>query len=189
MHWLDWIIVIVPVTLILWLGVYSRKYVRGVVDYLAAGRVAGRYVISVGDMASGLSVIMLVALVEAKYQVGYALTFWEYCLLPISMIMGLTGYCTYRFRETKALSLGQFLEMRYNRPFRIFASALRTVSEMLTNAIGPAIAANFFIYFLDLPHQIMVLGVPIPRGGRLLPDGVSSSRRARHPPRSSLRLY
>ncbi|MBC8039577.1 MAG: sodium:panthothenate symporter [Opitutaceae bacterium] len=162
MHWLDWLIVIVPVVLILWLAVHARKYVRGVVDYLAAGRVAGRYVISVGDMASHMGVITLVALVEAKYQVGYALTFWEYLVFPVGIVMGLTGYCTYRFRETKSLSIGQFLEMRYNRRFRIFAASLRTVSEMLTNAIGPAIAANFFIYFLDLPHKIMVLGIPIP---------------------------
>ncbi len=162
MHWLDWIIVVVPVVLILWLAVYARKYVLGVVDYLAAGRVAGRYVISVGDMTAGLGVITLVALVEAKYQVGYALTFWEYMVIPVGIIMGLTGYCTYRFRETRALSIGQFLEMRYNRPFRIIAASLRTLSEMLTNAIGPAVAANFFIYFLGLPHKIMIWGINVP---------------------------
>jgi Na+/proline symporter len=148
--------------LVLWLAVYARKYVRGVVDYLAAGRVAGRYVISVADMTSLLSVLTLVALVEAKYQVGYALTFWEYMIIPIGLFMALTGFCTYRFRATRSLSLGQFLEMRYNRPFRIFAASLRALADMLANAIGPAIAANFFIYFLGLPHKIMVLGMPVP---------------------------
>jgi len=162
MHLLDWIIVIFPVVFILWLAVYARRYVRGVVDYLAAGRVAGRYVISVGDMATGMGVMSLVALVESRYQVGFALSFWEYLVFPVGIIMGLTGFCVYRFRETKSLSIGQFLEMRYNRRFRIVAASLRTISEMLTNAIGPAIAANFFIYFLNLPHKIMVLGIPVP---------------------------
>lgn len=162
MHWIDWTITIVPVVLILWLAIYVKKYVRGVVDYLAAGRVAGRYVISVGDMAAGLSVITLIGLVESKYQTGYALTFWEYLVVPVGIIMGLTGYCTYRFRETKSLSIGQFLEMRYNRPFRIVAATLRTLSEMLTNAIGPAIATNFFIYFLKLPHNVTILGINMP---------------------------
>ncbi|MFH1496409.1 MAG: sodium:panthothenate symporter [Verrucomicrobiota bacterium] len=162
MHFIDWLIVIIPVFLILAVSVYSKRYVRGVVDFLAAGRVAGRYVISVGDMTSGLGVITLVALVESKYQVGYALTFWEYLVVPVGIIMGLTGYCTYRFRETRSLSIGQFLEMRYNRPFRIVAATIRTISEMITNAIGPAVAANFFIYFLGLPHKIMVFGVAMP---------------------------
>ena len=162
MHLIDWIIVIVPVVSILWLAVYSRRFVRGVVDFLAAGRVAGRYVLSAGDMTSSLGIITLVALVESKYQVGYALTFWEYLTVPVGIIMGLTGYCTYRFRETRSLSIGQFLEMRYNRSFRIVAASLRTLSEMLTNAIGPAIAANFFIYFLGLPHRVMIFGLALP---------------------------
>ena len=162
MHWLDWLIVIVPVVLILWLAVYSKKYVRGVVYFLAAGRVAGRYVLSAGDMTSGMGVIALVALVESKYQVGYALSFWEYLTIPVGIAMSLTGYCAYRFRATRSLSIGQFLEMRYSRSFRIVAASLRTLSEMLTNAIGPAIAANFFIYFLGLPHKIMIFGLALP---------------------------
>ncbi|WP_269522287.1 sodium:solute symporter family protein [Coraliomargarita parva] len=165
MHWIDWLIVIVPVVGVLWVAVSSRKYVRGVVDFLAAGRVAGRYVLSAGDMTAGLSVITLVALVESKYQVGYALTFWEYLTVPVGIIMGLTGYCLYRFRETRSLSIGQFLEMRYNRPLRIVAATIRTISEMVTNAIGPAVAANFFIYFLGLPHKVMIFGLNMPTFG------------------------
>jgi Na+/proline symporter len=165
MHLIDWLIAIVPVVLVLSIAVYSCKYVRGVVDYLAAGRVAGRYVLCAGDMTSGLSVITLVALVESKYQVGYALTFWEYLTIPVVIFMGLTGFCVYRFRETRSLSIGQFLEMRYNRPLRVVAATIRTVAEMVTNAIGPAVAANFFIYFLGLPHEVIVLGMPLPTFG------------------------
>ena len=88
---------IVPVVLVLWWAVYSRKYIHGVADYLAAGRVAGRYVIAVGGLESSLGVITLVALVEAKYQTGYALTFWETLAAPVAIVMSLTGYCVYRF--------------------------------------------------------------------------------------------
>ena len=168
MSYVDWAIAVFPVLVVLYLAVFCRKYVRGVVDFLAAGRVAGRYVISAGDLTSNLSVITLVALVEAKYQVGYALTFWEYLTVPVGIIMGLTGYCVYRFRETRSLSIGQFLEMRYCRSFRIVAATIRTVSEMVTNAIGPAVAANFFIYFLGLPHHLEICGINMPTFGLLV---------------------
>ncbi|WP_309386244.1 sodium:solute symporter family transporter [Cerasicoccus frondis] len=147
------------------MAIYSHRYARGVVDFLAAGRVAGRYVLSAGDLTAGLSVITLVALVESKYQVGYGLTFWEYLTVPVGIIMGLTGYCTYRFRETRSLSIGQFLEMRYNKPLRIVAATIRTLAEAVTNAIGPAVAANFFIYFLGLPHEFMIFGINLPTFG------------------------
>ena len=161
MSLLDWLILLIPTALVMGVGIYSKKYVRSVADFLSAGRVAGRYVISVGDVAAALSIIGLAAYVEVHYKTGFALVFWNNILLPLGVVMSLYGYCSYRFRETKAMSLGQFLEMRYNRPFRIFASCLRSISEMLANMIMPAIAARFFIYFLDLPHSVNIFGVQI----------------------------
>jgi Na+/proline symporter len=172
MHWIDWCITIIPVALVLWLAIYSRRYARGVADFLAAGRVAGRYVICVGDLEAGLGLYTLVMMVEVNYQTGYALSFWEYLVAPLSIVMALTGYCTYRYRETKALSMGQFLEMRYNRPFRTFASILRATAETLANGIGPAVAANFFIYFLGLPHRWEVGGFTLPLFGIVMAIGL-----------------
>ena len=162
MSWIDWSIVIVPVTALLAFTLRTKKYVNGLVDYIAAGRVAGRYVLNVSSMEAVLSVITLVALVEAKYQTGYGIEFWSMITLPIGIVISLSGFITYRFRETKALSNGQFLEMRYSRSFRIFASILRILAEMLTNSIGPAVAANFFIYFFGIPHYVHPFGVAIP---------------------------
>jgi Na+/proline symporter len=159
---IDWLIVIIPVVFVLGIGFYSRKYVRSVADFLSAGRVCGRYVICASNVANALSIITLVAYVEVHYKTGFAISFWMGIMAPVSMIMALSGYCVYRFRETKAMSLGQFLEMRYNRPFRIFAAALRSISEILANSIMPAIAARFFIYFLDLPTRVYVFGLGIP---------------------------
>jgi Na+/proline symporter len=161
MSWIDWLIVVIPVMFVVGIGLYSRRYVRSVADFLSAGRVCGRYVICASDVANALSIITLVAYVEVHYKTGFAISFWMGVMAPIGMIMALSGYCIYRYRETKAMSLGQFLEMRYNRPFRIFAASLRSVSEILANSIMPAIAARFFIYFLDLPPKVSFLGMEI----------------------------
>ncbi len=163
MTWIDWCIAGIPILGLVCLSVYSRRYARGVVDFLAAGRIAGRYVLSVGDLTAGLSVITLVAGSEQNYQTGYAVNFWNMVVIPVGIFMALTGYCMYRWRETRCLSMGQFIEMRYgSRFFRIFCACLRTVAEMITNAIGPAIAANFFIYYLGLPHHVMIWGINLP---------------------------
>lgn len=163
MTWIDWCITIIPMAALIWMAFYSRRYARGVVDYLAAGRIAGRYVISVGDLTAGLSVITLVAGCEQNYQTGFAVGFWGAITAPVGVFIALTGYCMYRWRETRCLSMGQFLEMRYgSKFFRIFCATLRTIAEMVTNAIGPAIATNFFIYYLGLPHKIMICGVNLP---------------------------
>ena len=129
MTWIDWCITGIPVLFLIGLALYSSRYARGVVDFLAAGRIAGRYVISVGDLATGLSVITLVAGCEQNYQTGFAVSFWSAITAPVGIFMALTGYCTYRWRQTRCLSIGQFLELRYgSKFFRVFCAALRTIA-------------------------------------------------------------
>ena len=160
MSLLDWLIVVLPTAFVLGMGWYSRRYIKGVVDFLSAGRLCGRYVLLVGDIANGISILSVISYIERTYKVGFSVSFWGACLLPLTLALGMLGYCIYRFRETRAQSLGQFLEIRYgSRRLRIFASALRTTAEMLAHSIMPAIAARFFIYFLGLPEHFTVFGV------------------------------
>ncbi len=162
MSWIDWAILIIPVLFVMFMGFYSRRYVRGVSDFLVCGRVCGRYVLNMGEVAYSLSIIGLVTYIEIKYKTGFALGYWGAVLTPLTLVLSLTGFVTYRFRETKAMSLGQFLEIRYSRSFRIFAAALRSLAEMIANMIMPSIAARFFIRMLNLPEQFHCLGLTIP---------------------------
>ncbi len=158
MIWYDWLVLVLPVCFVMWAGFRCRRYVRGVSDFLSAGRLCGRYVISMGDVANALSIVGIVAYVEIHYKTGFSVGFWSSVLMPLGIVLGLTGFVTYRFRETRAMSLGQFLEMRYSRRFRIAAAALRSLSEMVANMIMPAVAARFFIRMLDLPDAFRVFG-------------------------------
>ncbi len=162
MSLLDWVILIVPVVFVMFMGFYSRRYIRGVADFLACGRVCGRYVLSMGDIANALSIIGLVLYIEQRYATGFAMGFWVNLLTPLNVILVLSGYCTYRFRETRAMSIGQFLEVRYSRRLRIFSAGLRSLAEILANMIMPAVAARFFIQMLNLPSHIRLLSLQIP---------------------------
>ena len=128
MSWIDWIITIVPTLCVLWLGWHVRRYIVGVSDFLVAGRVCHRYVITTSTMAYAMGLVTLAAYVEVHYKTGFAMGFWNSLLTPVSIMLALTGYCLYRFRETRAMSLGQFLEMRYNRSLRIFSCFLRSIA-------------------------------------------------------------
>ncbi|MBQ4315440.1 MAG: sodium:panthothenate symporter [Lentisphaeria bacterium] len=159
---IDWLIVIFPVTLVLFMAWRTKRYAKDVTNFISSGRTCGRYVIAVGDVAESLAVLTLVSYVESHYRNGFGTAFWGSILMPLGVVLSLFGYCHYRLRETKAQSLGQFIEMRYSRKLRVFAAALRCTSEMLTNMIMPSIAARFFIYFWDLPHQFKFLGMNVP---------------------------
>ena len=85
----DWLIVIIPICFILYQGVWSRKYVNSVADFLSAGRVAGRYMLTSSEIANALAIIGIIAYVEIHYKTGFALVFWNYATLPLTIVISL----------------------------------------------------------------------------------------------------
>jgi len=162
MSWIDWCIVAIPVFIVVYNGFRAQKYVKGISDFLTGGRVAGRYVLTIAMGEAGMGLISLVALYEVYYKSGFAYGYWGSVTAPIAMVVALTGFCVYRFRETRAMTMGQFLEMRYSRPFRIFAALLQSISGIINYALFPAVGARFLVYFCGLPLEVEIFGWVFP---------------------------
>ena len=162
MHWIDWLLVAAPVALVTAFAVYTRRYVHDVVDFLAGGRCAGRYLLANarGEADSGLANTM------ARFEVilisGFVLNFWEKLTTPVVLLLAITGFVIYRYRETRAMTLAQFFEMRYTRRFRFFMGVLAFCSGIFNYGIFPAVSARFFIYFLGLPEAVPLAGLEVP---------------------------
>src|SRR5215218_2012343 len=156
MRAIDWTIVAATLLLVIAFAAYTRRFVKGVADFLAAGRCAGRYLLANarGESDSGLANTM--SKFEMVLIAGFVLNFWEKVRVPVLLLVGISGFVVYRYRETRALTLAQFLEMRYTRRFRMFMGGLAFLSGILNYGIFPAISARFFIYFLNLPHEVAI---------------------------------
>lgn len=158
---IDWLIVVFCVG-VLFYGVHlSKKYVRSVVDFLSAGRTAGRYMITVSQGMAAIGAITIVGQWEMNYVAGFALRWWEFTMAVVLLVMTVSGWVIYRFRQTRALTIAQFLEIRYSRNFRIFAGILAFVSGLLNFGIFPAVSARFIIYFCGFPLYFQFLGMNI----------------------------
>lgn len=168
MHPIDWLIVCIPVMIVLLVALKAQRYVKSVSDFLAAGRVAGRYVVAVASGEAAMGLISLVGLFELYYASGFAVSFWNQISIPLGLIITLTGYCIYRFRETRAFTMGQFFEIRYSKSFRVFSAILQSISGVVNYAIFPAVGARFLIYFCEIPLEIELLGVMVPTFGLVM---------------------
>lgn len=158
MNWIDWLLFAIPVAVVVLAALMAQRYVHGVADFLSAGRVARRYVLCVASGEAALGLVSVAGSLEVYYNSGFAYGFWGNILGPLGMALGLVGFCNYRFRETRAMTLGQFFEMRYSRPFRTTASFLQAFYGVLNYAIFPAVSARFLMYFMRLPVSFTILG-------------------------------
>ena len=159
--WYDWLIVVGIFALMLGGVLVSRGYMRGIADFLAAGRTAGRYVVSVSSGIAMLGAITMVNMMEMNYEAGFTQTWWGFTMGLVILALTVTGWVNYRFRQTRALTLSQFFEMRYSRSFRVFAGLIAFISGLVNFGIFPAVGARFFLYYCGLPEAFTLGGLEV----------------------------
>ena len=155
-HLIDWSIIIVMLAFLVCMSLISKKYVTSVADFLVAGRCAGRYLISLSNGMAGIGVLELILFYELFYKVGFTWQWWAFLLQPVLTICALSGWVLYRYRQTRAMTLAQFFEIRYNKTVRIFAGILAFLAGIINFGIFPAVGARFFIYFTGMPTNILL---------------------------------
>ncbi len=161
MTFLDWFIVAAMYALIIGAVLMTRGHMRGVTDYLAAGRLAGRYLLTISSFIAGLGAITVVANLEMGLTAGFAMSWWGLTMALFVVVVTVTGWVTYRFRRTRALTLSEFLERRYSRRFRVFAGLVAFGAGLINFGIFPAVGAHFFMHYLRLPPSFPVLGLDV----------------------------
>ena len=158
---IDWMIVSGFFGVLLLVAGYTRRYTRSVADFLSANRCGGRYLLMTAQGMSGLGAVSIVANFEKFYHSGFGGLWWSIMLMPVLLLLSISGWVIYRYRATRALTMGQFFEMRYSRRFRIFAGVQAWVAGMFNYGIFPIVSARFLVYFMGLPTTVELIGMPI----------------------------
>ena len=162
MTWIDFLIVGLPLVTVLSVTIYARRYLKSVADFMAGGRLGGRYLLATARSEMGAGAIAYVAMFEWFGHGGFSVAWWKTIAGPIGLIVTITGYVSYRYRQTRALTLAQFFEMRYSRNFRFFTGVLAFLSGLLNFGVIPVIGAKFMVYFLDLPQALSIFSFFVP---------------------------
>jgi SSS family solute:Na+ symporter len=158
---LDWAIVFVSLGLMIYSVESGRRVMKSVADFLSAGRSAGRYVLCVAGGAAGIGAITVVGNLEMNLIAGFSLSWWGMTTGLVVLIITVSGWVIYRFRQTRSLTLAQYFEARYSREFRIFTGLVAFLSGIVNFGIFPAVEARFFIYFCGLPETVSLLGFEV----------------------------
>ena len=152
----DWVILFLFALALLAAALFTRPHAGSVSGFLAANRCAGRYLIAVAYGMAQLGVISLVWLWQQNYDVAYTSIWWGLMEGPAMIVIALSGWVIYRYRQTRALTMAQFFEMRYSRSFRVFGGLVAFLAGIINYGIFPAVAARFFMALCGLPDHILI---------------------------------
>jgi SSS family solute:Na+ symporter len=161
-HLIDWIFVFLPLLIVFAAGLYTQRFVRGVADFVAANRSAGRYLLCIAGNEMLTGAVVLVGAFEIFSHGGFAYTWWLSFGALVTLLLLITGFVSYRYRETRAMTLAQFFEIRYDKSFRLFAGLLGFFAGLLNFGVIPGIGARAMVYFLGLPENVSVFSHALP---------------------------
>jgi len=161
MHTLDWILVGLFILTLVWITISTNRLTNSVAGFLSSERCAGRYLLTIANVMVGCSTIGIVADFEGYYRNGIAGMWWGLIYIPVGLFFYMTGWVVYRYRETRAMTMAQLLEMRYSKNFRIFAGIVAFLSGLLNCAVFPMVTAQVMIFLFGFPQEFQIASMTI----------------------------
>ena len=97
---IDWLIPAALFATLVAFALRTRRYSDSVSGFLAANRCAGRYLVCVAYNMAQVGIITLVWYFQQYYDTGFTSIWWGLVENPLMIVIALTGWVAYRFRET-----------------------------------------------------------------------------------------
>jgi len=156
----DWIVLIVVFILLVSGGALCRRYVKGVADYLVAGRKMRKFLGLSTHNSEGIGLVSIAMACQEGFARGFSFIWLGLVgVLVIVVVFGIFGFVIMRYRETKVMTLAQYFEQRYNKHVRVLSGSVTALSGLLNMAIFPIVGSVFLVHFMGLPATCTIFGI------------------------------
>ncbi|MCK4336502.1 MAG: hypothetical protein KAX11_01075, partial [Candidatus Aminicenantes bacterium] len=142
---IDWIIVLVYICIPVVIGVWVKKYVRQLSDFIVAGRSLRLFIAIATLTGTELGLITVMYNAELGFRNGFSAfhigVIETVCILAI----GLTGFIVYKLRSLKIMTIPEFYEKRFNRNVRWVGGIILALGGILNMGLFLQAGARFMM--------------------------------------------
>ena len=150
---IDWLILGALFVALLALAVYVNAQCRSVADYLVSGRKVRVFLGMGAGVAGEIGLVTIVGTCEQGYTRGFGFVLIAiitmFVLVPL---FGIFGFGIERFRASKAMSVPQYIEMRYSKRLRILTGFFNSLAGIFQMCVFPIIGAGFVRVLIGAPE-------------------------------------
>jgi len=156
---LDWTIAGLALALTLGAGLYVRRSVGSLEDYLVAHRGMGLYVGTASLVSTEIGIITYAYQAQFGFLAGFSAFVTGLVTFAVCVALGSTGFVISRLREAGIMTVPEYLERRYASGVRVLAGVLMAIGGSLNLGIFPLIEARFLAILtgLDASHVAWVM--------------------------------
>ncbi|MEO7157313.1 MAG: sodium:solute symporter, partial [Vicinamibacterales bacterium] len=157
---IDWAIIAVYLTWIVWDGLRLSRNTGKLDGYLLASRSLPWWAVGLSVMATQLSAITMIGTTGQGYAVGMSLL-QQYYALPIAMIILAVTFVPF-FHNANIFTAYEYLERRFDAKTRAFTALLFLFSRGLSCSViisAPAVVLSVMLG-LDVTTTCLLIGVP-----------------------------
>src|SRR5690349_19507536 len=136
-------------------GLYGKRYITGLSDFLVAGRGIGLYLGIATLAATEIGTVTFMYYAELGYKTGFA-SFVNGLIAGCAMIfIGRTGFIIKRLRELRLMTVPEFFEVRYSRRLRLFTAFLVATGGILNMGVFLKIEGTFLATISGIPLEYL----------------------------------
>lgn len=142
---LDWVILLTYVCIPVAIGVLVRKYVRGIGDFIVAGR-SLRLWLAIATM-SGTEIGMVTVMYNAELGFKHGFSALHIAVMEFSCILaiGLTGFIVYRLRKMEVMTIPEFYGKRFGPKVRVLGAIILALGGILNTGLFLKASARFMV--------------------------------------------
>ena len=119
MNPLDIAIVIIYLTLIFMVGIYTRNYIKNFSDFMVAGRNVNLALSVVTMLGTELGLITVMYTAQTGVNGLFASFHIGLAAFIVTLLVGLTGFVIVRLRALKVKSIPEYYQMRFGKKVRV----------------------------------------------------------------------
>ena len=128
---IDWVIVICYIAGILGVGVYVKRYIKGVDDYIIAGRAVGFGLAIATMIGTELGLVTIAYMGQLGFTGGFAGFHIAVITCAMSLVIGVTGFVIYRLRKLGVMTIPEFYKNRYGNKTRLVGGIILVLAGVL----------------------------------------------------------
>ena len=126
---LDWCIVVGYLLVVVAVGIYLRRYVSNVTDFIVAGRGLKTFLAVATMISTELGLVTVMYSAQKGFTGGFAAFHIALAAALVTLIVGLTGFIVVPLRRLNVMTIPEFYEKRFGRGVRILGGIILAFSR------------------------------------------------------------